>query len=104
MDEKAPFLLAGTGIMKIISVASGLSPFKIHYFDYPKHFINRINFIYNHLFCCIHTCYCVGTVSVMSASHYVTSVSHYQSSSLMYILYLRSDSKEFFGIGQGSSD
>ena len=39
--------------------------------------------IYNHLFCCNHTCNCVGMVSVMSASH-VTSASH-QSRSSIYI-------------------
>ena len=86
------------------TVACVSSPIKIHYFDYPKHFINRINevydfsikyrksdierninFIYNHLFCCNHTCNCVGMVTVMSASHYVTSASYYQSRSSMYI-------------------
>ena len=48
----------------------------------------NINFIYNHLFCCNHTCYCVGMVSVMSLSRYVTSASRYQSRSSMYIQYL----------------
>ena len=75
------------------TVASGSSPIKIHYFDYPKCFINRINevyafsikyfiekinFIYKCLFCCIHTCNGVGMVAVMSASHYVKSASRYQ--------------------------
>ena len=41
-------------------------------------YLKNINFIYNRLFCCNHTCYCVGMVSVESASHY-------QSRSLMYI-------------------
>ena len=36
------------------------------------------SFIYNRLFCCNHTCYCVGMVSV-------TSASRYQSRSSMYI-------------------
>ena len=45
----------------------------------------NMNFIYSRLFCCNHTCYCVGTVSVTSASHYVMSASHYQSRSSMYI-------------------
>ena len=48
-----------------------------------------INFIYNHLFCCNHTCYCVNIVSLMSASRYTMSVScyhpSYQSRSSMYI-------------------
>ena len=39
----------------------------------------------SHLFCCNQTWYCVGMVSVMSASRYVTSASHYQSRSSMYI-------------------
>ena len=33
-------------------------------------FMKNINFIYNRLFCCNHTCYCVGIVSVTSASRY----------------------------------
>ena len=79
MYEKA-VLLAGTGERKISSVACGFSPIKIHFSDYPKSLISRINevyvffnkvshfiekhkFIYNRLFCCKHTCYCVGMVS-----------------------------------------
>ena len=34
-------MLAGTGVRKISK-----SSIKIHYFDYPKHFINRINEAY----------------------------------------------------------
>ena len=45
----------------------------------------NINFIYNRLFCCHHSYYCVGMVSVMSASRYVTSASRYQSKSSMFI-------------------
>ena len=41
--EKSYILLAGTGVMKISTVACGSSPIKIRYFDYPKHFIDRIN-------------------------------------------------------------
>ena len=41
--------------------------------------------IYMRLFCCNHTCYCVGMVSVTSASRYVTLASRYQIRSLMYI-------------------
>ena len=41
------------------------------------------------LFCCNHTCYCIGMVSVTSASRYITSTSRYhpryQSRSSMYI-------------------
>ena len=44
---------------------------------------NNINFIYNRLICCNHTCVCM--VSVSSASRYVTSASHYQSRSSMNI-------------------
>ena len=47
--------------------------------------MKNINFFYNRLFCCNHSCYCVGMVSVTSASHYVKSESHYQSRSSMYI-------------------
>ena len=48
MFEKAFFaiLLAETGVRKISSVACGFSPIKIHYFDDPKRFINRINEVY----------------------------------------------------------
>ena len=46
-------------------------------------------FIYNRLFWCNHTCYCIKMVSVTLASRYITSVSpyhpRYQSISLMYI-------------------
>ena len=48
-------------------------------------FVENMNFTYKHLFCCNHTCYCVGMVSVMSASCYVMSVSCCQSISSMYI-------------------
>ena len=33
----------------------------------------NINFIYNRLFCCNHTCYFVGMVSVTSASYVMLS-------------------------------
>ena len=36
-------LLAVTGVRKNSTVACGFIPVKIHYFDYPKRFINRIN-------------------------------------------------------------
>ena len=78
---------------------------KIYFTNYPKMLISRkkkflffieifylkktINFIYNSSFCCSHTCYCVGMVSVTSASRYVTSASRYhpryQRRSSMYI-------------------
>ena len=45
----------------------------------------KFKFIYNCLFCCNHTWYCVGMVSVTSESRYVTTVSRYQSRSAMYI-------------------
>ena len=51
--------------------------------------LKKYNFIYNSLYCCDHTCYCVGMISVMSASPYVPSESLYhplyQSRSSMYI-------------------
>ena len=55
-----------------------------------QYFIEKnINFIYNRLFCCNHTSYCVVMVSVTSALHYVMSAPHYhpcyQSRSSMYI-------------------
>ena len=34
--RKSSILLAGTGIRKNSTVASGTSPIKIHYFDYHK--------------------------------------------------------------------
>ena len=83
------------------TVACESSPIKIHYFDYPRRFINRINevydfsikyrykklnFIYNHLLCCNHTCYYVDMIYMTSASRYVKSASRYQSRSPMYIL------------------
>ena len=40
--------------------------------------LKHLNFIYNRLFCCNHTCYCVGMISVTSASRYVTQASRYQ--------------------------
>ena len=86
------------------------SSFKIDYTDYQKSLICRINevyvisikyrycdillkkninFIYNRLFCCNHTCDCVNMVPVTSSSRYITSASHYhtryQSRSSMYI-------------------
>ena len=45
----------------------------------------NINFIYNRLFCCNYTSYCVGMVAVSSVSRYVISASRYQSRSSMYI-------------------
>ena len=45
--RKSSISLAGTGVRKISSVASGSSPIKIHYFDYLKRFINRINEVYD---------------------------------------------------------
>ena len=52
---------------------------------YEKVIKKTINFIYNRLFCCNHTCYCVSMVSVTPALRYVMSVSRYQSRSSMYI-------------------
>ena len=43
MYEKSSILLTGTGVRKNSTVASGSSPIKIHYFEYPKRFLNRIN-------------------------------------------------------------
>ena len=49
----------------------------------------NINFIYNHLFCCNHICYCVSMVSLTSAPRYIATASRYhpryQSRSSMYI-------------------
>ena len=83
-------MLAGTGVWKISSVACGVSS-KNRLLYYQESLISRINevyvffnkislcsdillkknnninFIYNHLFCCDHTCYCVNMVSVTSA-------------------------------------
>ena len=46
MYQKAPILLAGTGVWKISSVACGFSSIKIDYSDYPKSLISRINEVY----------------------------------------------------------
>ena len=51
---------------------------------YPKSLISRINEFYV-FFNKISLCYCVGMVSVTSASRYVTSASRNQRSSSMYI-------------------
>ena len=64
--------------------------FSIKY-RYCNILLKNINFIYNRLFCCNRTCYCVNMVSVTSSSRYtcVTSASRYypryQSRSSMYI-------------------
>ena len=84
--------------MEISSVACGFSSIKIDYYDYQKSLISRINevyvffnkfiakakfywkninFIYNRLFCCNHTCYCVNMISVTLTSHYIMSASLY---------------------------
>ena len=41
--EKSSILLSGTGVGNISSVACGFSPIQIHFSDYLKSFINRIN-------------------------------------------------------------
>ena len=86
MYEKSSILLAGTGV----SIKCGLSPFEIHFSDYLKCSISRINevyvfsikkiFIYNRRLLQSHS-----MVSVTSASLYVTSASRYQSRSSMVI-------------------
>ena len=62
---------------------------KYRYSDILLKKTTTINFIYNCLFYCNHTCYCVNMVSVTSASRYITSVSgyhpRYQRRSSMYI-------------------
>ena len=54
-----------------------------------NHAMGVYNFIYNRLFCCNHTCYCVNIVSVTPAASYITSASRYhpgyQSRSSIYI-------------------
>ena len=46
MYENDPFLLAGTGVRKISSVACGFSPIKIYISDYPKSLISKVNEVY----------------------------------------------------------
>ena len=93
MYQKSPASLAELAYRNLSSVACEFSSIKIDNSDYPKSLISRINevyeflnknfainpinFIYNHLICCNHTCYCVNMVSVMSASRYITSASRY---------------------------
>ena len=62
---------------------------KFMYFSIKYRYKN-INLIYNRLYCCNRTCYCVYLVYVMSAARYITSAlryhPRYQSRSSMYIL------------------
>ena len=44
--RKSSIFLAGIGVRNISSVACGFSPNKIHYSDYPKSLISRINEVY----------------------------------------------------------
>ena len=44
MYEKAAFISRNRSRKIVLSM--GFSPFKIHYSDYPKRFINRINEVY----------------------------------------------------------
>ena len=86
MPNSSILLARGTGV----SVASGFSPIKIDYSDYPKSLISSLpENIAIRLFCCNHSCYCVNMVSVTSASRYITSASRYhpryQSGPSMYI-------------------
>ena len=46
MYKLCSILLARNDVRKINSVASGFSPFKIHFSDYPKSLISRINEMY----------------------------------------------------------
>ena len=92
MYEKLHFV-SGNRCKEITSVACGFSPTEFHYFAYPRRFINikkfmlkiHINFIYNRLFFCKHTCYCVSMDSVTSVSRYVTLASRYPRRSSIYI-------------------
>ena len=44
--QKSSILLARTGVRKISSVTCGISPIKMHFSDYPKSLISRINEAY----------------------------------------------------------
>ena len=73
---------------------------------YPFNFfkvggLKSINSIYSRLFCCNHTCYCVGMVAVTSASGYVTQ-RHVIKVDLLCTS--ESDSAEFHDIGRGESN
>ena len=58
-------------------------------YRYSDILLKNINFIYNRLFYCNYTCYCVDMAYVTSALRYVASASRYhsryQSRSSMYI-------------------
>ena len=107
---KRCILLVGTGIWKISSVACGFSSVKNLLFcqqnkwslgfsiKYRYSDILLKNYKYNCLFSCNRTCYCIGMVSVMSASSYVRSASCYQGRPSVYIQGLIPQ------IGSGSSD
>ena len=51
-------------------------------YRYRDILLKNVNFIYNHLFCCNHTCNCVNMVSLASPSRYHP---RHQSRSSMYI-------------------
>ena len=44
--QKSSILLGGTGVRKISSLAYGFRPIEIHFSDYPKSLISRINEVY----------------------------------------------------------
>ena len=83
MYNKMHFICRNWGKEKL-SVVCGFSSIKIHYS------LNSINDVYvcEMLYClfrCNRTCYCIGMVSVTSASRYVTSALRYQIRPSNYI-------------------
>ena len=80
-----------TGVRKISSVAYGFSPIKIQFSDYTKSLISGMNEVHVFLYSFITVCFAAITLVIVLAtfcdltSHYLTSVTRYQSRSSMYI-------------------
>ena len=71
-----PLILTALLHLDLINVVHLTADIFIRYSDI---LLKNIDLIYNRLFCCNLTFYCVGIVSVTSVSRYVTSASRYQS-------------------------
>ena len=107
MYQKSTMFLARTGVWKLVlyhvdsallksiilillkCLISRINEVYVYFNKISLYILLKNNFIYNRLFCCNHTCYCVNMVSVTSASSYIASASRYhpryQSRSSMYI-------------------
>ena len=103
--KKLNFVSRNSAVRKMSSVACGFSSIKSHFSDYPKSLIIRRDEVYlffnkniailmkknstsflTVLFCCNHTYYCIGMVSVTSSKQILD-------------VHPRSDSMELHGTG-----